>query len=85
MSACDHPGFKAQVRCGRLCNERGVVTRYTAEVQVHCNQCGVAFEFVGLPIGVDLDGATVSADGLEARLAIVPAEAPQPPLKASND
>jgi hypothetical protein len=30
------------------------------------------FRFIGLPVGLDLEGASVSIDGTEARLAIAP-------------
>ena len=35
-------------------------------------QCGLEFEFLGLEPGLDLQGAKVSIDGLQARLAIIP-------------
>lgn len=70
--ACDHPNFAASVNVGRLTDENGFVTHYTADVSIHCSSCGRRMRFVGLPGGVDLNGATVSADGLEARLAIHP-------------
>jgi len=44
--------------------------RFAADVRIKCAQCGEPFRFLGLPCGVDLDGAAVSADGTEARLAI---------------
>ena len=46
--------------------------RYAADVRIRCRDCGTRFRFIGLPAGVDLNGAAVSVDGTEARLAIAP-------------
>ena len=35
-------------------------------------QHGTPFQFLGLPPGLNLEGATVSIDGLEANIAICP-------------
>lgn len=63
---CKHENFAAQVDVNRL-EDSG---RFTADVRIACSQCGTPFRFLGLPAGVDLNGATVSVDGTEARLAI---------------
>ena len=53
--------------------------RFTAEVRIVCADCGLPFQFLGLPLGLDMEGAAMSADGLEARLAIAPmGTVPQP-------
>ncbi|HKB35360.1 MAG TPA: hypothetical protein VKD72_02835 [Gemmataceae bacterium] len=39
---------------------------------IRCEQCGTPFRFIGLPAGLGLNGAAVSVDGTEARLAIAP-------------
>ena len=46
--------------------------KYCADIRISCVDCGEKFRFLGLPVGLDADGAAVSADGLEARLAITP-------------
>ncbi len=43
-----------------------------AEITINCSQCGKPFQFLGLQAGVDTQGATVSIDGLEARIGISP-------------
>ena len=48
------------------------ISRFSADVKVKCEDCGLPFRFIGLPAGVDMNGAAVSADGTEARLAIAP-------------
>lgn len=65
---CDHPDFQAQVTVNRLDG----VKRFQADVRIECVKCGIPFRFIGLPAGVDLNGASVSVDATEARLAIAP-------------
>ncbi len=65
---CKHMQFKADVRVARL-EDSG---RFMAEVRIHCSECGLPFEFQGLPAGLNLNGAAVSVDHLEANLAIAP-------------
>lgn len=66
--SCDHPSFRANVTVNRLEDTR----RFSADVRIECDRCGVPFRFLGLPAGLDLEGASVSADGTEARLSIAP-------------
>lgn len=65
---CDHPGFKVHVVVNRLED----TDQFVADIQIDCDVCGLAFQFLGLPAGVNLQGAAVSVDGTEARLAIAP-------------
>lgn len=67
---CAHRQFKANVDVSRL-EDSG---RFSADVRIMCADCGTPFRFLGLPCGLDLNGATVSADGEEARMAIGTAE-----------
>lgn len=64
---CSHFNFNADVKVGRL--ESG---RFTADIKINCAECGLPFRFLGLPPGLDLEGACVSVDGEEARMAIAP-------------
>lgn len=70
---CAHENFSANVNVGRITNEAGIVTSYMADIMVECANCGRQFQFLGLPAGVDMQGAMVSPDGKEARLALCPA------------
>lgn len=70
---CSHTDFAAQVNVIRL-KDSG---RFVAEIHIKCLGCGTPFQFLGLKPGMDLDGATVSVDGLEANIAICP-EGQQP-------
>jgi hypothetical protein len=65
---CKHENFRANVRVARL-EDSG---RFIAEIRVNCDQCDKPFQFLGLEPGIDLDGARVSLDGLEANIAICP-------------
>ena len=60
--------FSASVAVARL-EDTG---KFVAEVKVHCAQCLRPFQFLGLEPGLDLNGARVSVDGLEANIAICP-------------
>ena len=68
MVACKHMDFDAAVKVARL-EDSG---RFIAELRIVCKECGVPMQFMGLQPGLNLDGATVSLDGLEANLAIHP-------------
>lgn len=63
---CPHEDFHAEVRVDRL-EDSG---RFCADVRIRCVKCGEPFRFLGLPCGLDLNGATVSVDGTELRVAI---------------
>lgn len=65
---CEHRVFSAIVNVARLDD----IGRFSADVRVQCDDCGTPFRFIGLPAGVDLNGASTSLDGTEARLAIAP-------------
>lgn len=63
---CKHMNFVADVAVNRL-EDSG---RFSADIKINCKECGEPFRFLGLPVGLDLNGACVSVDGTEARLAI---------------
>jgi hypothetical protein len=65
---CEHKDFKANVAVNRL-EDSG---RFMADVTIWCTECETPFEFLGLEPGLNLNGAAVSVDGLELRIAISP-------------
>jgi hypothetical protein len=65
---CAHHNFDCQARIARL-EDSG---QFMAELRIHCTDCGKPFQFLGLQPGIDLQGARVSLDGLEASIAIAP-------------
>lgn len=75
--SCTHHNFDAAVKVARL-EDSG---RFMAEVTIHCVDCKTPFQFMGLEPGVDLDGARVSIDGLEANIAICPQGAKPSPMQ----
>lgn len=78
---CPHLNFSAVVSVGRLTDDQGgtAVIGYTTDIRVNCADCGKPFQWLGLEPGVDTQGARVSMDGLEARIAISPqGERPSP-------
>lgn len=68
MSDCKHENFFADVTVNRLADSG----RFNADVRIKCVECGTPFRFIGLPIGLDLNGSSVSVDGTEGRFAIAP-------------
>lgn len=53
--------------------------RFSTDIRLECGDCGRPFQFLGLPLGLDLGGAAMSVDGQEAHLAVAPVgEVPQP-------
>lgn len=77
VPSCAHMNFAADVRVARL-EDSG---RFIAEMRIACSDCGRPFQFLGLESGIDLDGARVSLDGLEANLAISPEGAKPNPFQ----
>lgn len=72
--SCKHENFAANVQVNRLQRKEGIDDgmRFNADIRIKCADCDLSFRFIGLPAGVDLNGAAVSIDGTEARLAIAP-------------
>lgn len=70
---CPHMNFQVEADVHRLTKtENGPVTGYMADLRIRCVDCGRRFQFIGLPAGMNMSGATVSIDALEAHLAICP-------------
>lgn len=70
INNCKHENFSAQVDVHRHTDSG----RFSADVRINCAECGEPFRFLGLPAGVDLNGAAVSVDGTEGCFAIGTAE-----------
>lgn len=54
---------------------------FMLELKVFCTDCGKQFHFMGLEPGIDLQGARVSIDGMEANIAICPEGSKPSPLQ----
>jgi hypothetical protein len=65
---CRHKRFGTDVTIRRWNDGEG----FMADVKIACADCGLPFSFKGLTVGINDHGAAISADGTEARLAIIP-------------
>lgn len=75
---CEHKNFRMNLGVNRIVSP-GRPMQFAAEIKITCADCDKPFQFLGLWPGMDLQGARVSNDGLEARLAIAPeVDAPRP-------
>lgn len=74
--ACKHESFEANVDVNRI-EDAG---RFMADITIRCADCGTPMRFLGLPLGLDMNSATVSFDGTEARMGIAPAGEAVPPV-----
>jgi hypothetical protein len=74
---CKHEQFEAMTRVARLTEEGSdKVTGFSADIRIHCSQCGTPFEFIGVPGGYHPGHPMVSFDGTELRAPIRPSNAP---------
>lgn len=72
-TTCEHLNFECECDVNRMpTKEGGPIERYSMAVRVKCSECGTPFRFIGLPAGLDLNGAAVSVDATEGRFAIAP-------------
>ena len=82
---CNHKNFTAQVNVYRMHEgvnideilkagavEEPEITSYTTDIKIQCADCGMPFQFLGLPMGVSPTFPTRSMDGLELRQPIKP-------------
>lgn len=72
--ACAHESFVVNADITRLTDtDNGPVTGYSASIRVNCDQCGLAFRFMGLPFGSHFAEPRLSADSEELRAPLEPA------------
>jgi hypothetical protein len=77
MIECKHMNFDASVSVGRLTDgDDGPVTGYTAGVKIKCIDCGIPFEFIGVPGGFSPAQPMVNFDATELRAPIRPSTDP---------
>jgi hypothetical protein len=70
---CEHGNFECHASVGRLSQiDNGPITHYCADIRVKCTECGEFFEFIGVPLGCSAYRPTVSIDGLELRVPLMP-------------
>lgn len=75
---CEHKNFFAKVDVTRLTesDESDVVTGYTADIRIKCDECGLPFQFIGLPGGYSPAQPMCSFDAQEMRAPIKPSTDP---------
>lgn len=75
---CQHLNFETGAKVGRLFNEDNpeITTEFRLDLIVSCRDCGLPFEFVGLPGGYHINAPTVNFDATELRCPIVPSSDP---------
>lgn len=78
MEGCKHFNFETDTSVSRL-HEDGTpedITGYRLDLIVRCVDCGLPFEFVGLPGGYHINNPTVNFDATELRCPIKPSSDP---------
>lgn len=66
---CEHLNFFANVRVNRIINSDSSIS-FSADLSIHCEDCGKIFQFIGMEKGLHPDKPMMSLDGTEARLPI---------------
>lgn len=78
---CKHEKFHAHASIHRLkdSEQSEEITGWHADIKINCDECGMAFEFIGVPAGLNFNCPTVNLDFTELRIPIRPSE--KTPLK----
>jgi hypothetical protein len=67
--ACKHENFEARVEVNRIED----IGRFTADITIHCAECKLPFEFVGVDeCGLSYNHPTVNPSAQELRVPIKP-------------
>lgn len=69
---CQHVNFHADVDVNRIEGKDKAISGFTADIRVKCNDCGLPFEWVGIPVGSSPLRPMASVDFLELRAPLVP-------------
>lgn len=70
---CDHQNFRVDAKVGRILNDdKEPPAYYHADIRLNCADCGIAFEWQGLPNGFSPYQPTVSIDGQELLVPAMP-------------
>lgn len=84
MKDCKHMNFEVAHKVGRLTDEKNPekVNAFMFDAKVRCLDCGLPFEFVGLPGGMAFDRPMVNFDATELRQPIRPSSDPAEQVKS---
>lgn len=82
--SCKHTRFYSHVIVNRVMesDNSDVLVGYAADIVVRCDECGLPFEFMGLPMGYSPRKPMVSLDKTELRAPIKPSNDPVEQTKA---
>lgn len=73
IANCKHENFFAKIDVQRLFHDgKEDPSAFVAEIKINCVDCGLQFEFLGVPMGYQPGATRVSPDGLELRAALKP-------------
>jgi hypothetical protein len=67
---CRHSGFLCELRMNYVED----TDSFLADIKITCAECRQPFHFMGLPRGLNMNGAACSVDGTEGRFAMAPGE-----------
>lgn len=74
---CPHEQFFAKVDVFRLKADTDEhIVGYSADIKINCSQCGQAFQFIGVPMGISPAQPMTDFDCEELRAPIRPSTAP---------
>ena len=48
---CIHDNFECHLGVNRLLSDEEMLVGYAVDIDIECADCGIPFEFVGLPLG----------------------------------
>ena len=63
---CKHERCQCTCKVTRIYDAeetKEVITGYKADIEIHCAQCGQAFQFIGVPTGCSEEQPTSDIDG----------------------
>jgi hypothetical protein len=71
---CEHLNFDVHANVARIEKDETdkTIVAYSVDLRLHCRDCGLPFEWVGLPLGFSHYQPTVSIDGQEMRVPAIP-------------
>lgn len=84
MKDCQHMNFECRASIGRLTadTDPDMIVGYMADIHVTCADCGLPFEWMGIPGGVSGSQPRVSFDSTELRAPIRPSSDPAEQARA---
>lgn len=81
---CKHEQFECNASVTRLTDDTDSekITGYTTDITVKCIQCGIPFEWIGIPGGYSPSQPMVNFDGTVLRAPIKPSSDPVEQVKS---